>query len=131
MEPTTVEAFIWYLLGVVSCLGVTKLLKYGSLYNLYNQAIIGILKLAYLMDKEASQAEEYRYKMLKESLNEKDVETIILANERVREVWRFMIIQTIFTLTPINLRQGLQFKTWDQAVRLIEKQQHGGKNANH
>ena len=131
MEPTTIEIFLWYCLRIISCLGVTRLLRYGSLYNLYNQAILGILKLAYLMDKEAQTAEEYKYNAMKGSLEGQELETVRMADERAKEIWRFMIIQTVITLTPIHLRNTLQFKTWDQAVRLIEKHQNGGDNVVH
>ena len=128
MEPTTIEIFLWYCLGIISCLGVTRILRYGSLYNLYNQAIIGILKLAYLMDKETKVVEEYKYNAMKGNSKGQELETAKVADERAKEIWRFMIIQTIITLTPVHLRNALQFKTWDQAVRLIEKHQNGGDN---
>ena len=130
METTTIEVFFWYCLGIISCLGVTKILKYGSLHNLYNQAIISILNLAYLIDQESEAMEEYRYNIIREKTGD-EAETIIAADERAKEVWRYMIIQTIVTLTPPHLRSGLQFKTWKQAVRLIEKHRNGGNNASH
>ena len=130
MEVSTIEVFFWYCLGVVCCLGVTRLLKYGSLHNLYNQAIVGILNLAYMVDQEAKAMEEYRYKIIRE-ISGDNSDLIISADERAKEVWRYMIIQTIVGLTPPHLRSGLQFKTWEQAVRLIEKNRNGGNNASH
>ena len=65
---------------------------------------------------------EYRYNSLKDAgVTSEEIQNLEEANNRAIDLWRFLVIQNLIAMTPTSLRSNLKFKTWDQAVKLIEK----------
>ena len=123
METSGWEVFLWYCLGALSYMLVSRLLRYGNLIILYNAALSSALNIIYLADKEVKFLNEYRYNILKDSdVPKEEIKILMDANDRSIDVWRFLVIQTLIGMTPPRLRQTLKFKNWEQAVNLIEKQ---------
>jgi hypothetical protein len=123
METNGWEVFLWYCFGALSYMLVSRLLRYGNLIVLYNAALVSILNIIYLADKEVKFLNEYRYNILKDSdVPKEEIKILMETSDRSIEVWRFLVIQTLIGMTPPRLRASLKFKNWEQAINLIEKQ---------
>mgnify|MGYP005811767267 CR=1 FL=1 len=122
METNGWEVFLWYCFGAFSYQLVSRLLRHGNLIVLYNAALLSLLNIIYLADKEVKFLNEYRYNILKDTgTSEEEINILMDTNNRSIEIWRFLVIQTLIGMAPPKLRQTLKFKNWEQAVNLIEK----------
>ena len=122
METSGLEIFMWYCAGILSYMLVSKLLNYGSIYNLYNSAVVSILQMLYVVDEEVRIANKYSFNIAKsQGATDLEAQIIIEASDRANEVWRDNTIQMIILMTPDKLRPGLKFKNWNQAMSLVEK----------
>ena len=122
METSGLEIFMWYCAGILSYMLVSKLLNYGSVYNLYNSAVVSILQMLYVVDEEVKIANKYSFNIAKsQGATDLEAQIIIEASDRANEVWRDNTIQMIILMTPDKLRHGLKFKNWNQAMSLVEK----------
>ena len=102
---------------------ISRLLRYGNIANLYNTTLSSALNIIFLADKEVKFLNDYRYNNLKSSgMADEEIQNLTEANDRTMEVWRFLVIQSLIAMTPPVLRPSLKFKTWEQAVNLIETQ---------
>ncbi len=121
METDGWEIFLWYCFGAISYMFVARILRYVNMANLYNATLTAALNIIYLADKEVKFLNEYRYNSLKSSeLSDEEIQNLIETNDRAIGIWRYLVIQSLISMTPPMLRQNLKFKTWDQAVRLLE-----------
>lgn len=101
---------------------LARLMRHVNLASLYDSAITAALNIILITDKEVKLLNEYRYNTLRESgVNEEEIKNLEDASNRAIKLWRFLVIQNLIAMTPPSLRMSLKFKTWDQAVRLIEK----------
>jgi hypothetical protein len=122
MESGGWEVFLWYSLGAISYMFVSRIMRYVNLASLYDSALTASLNIIFIADKEVKFMNEYRYNSLKDAgITSEEIQNLEEANNRAIDLWRFLVIQSLITMTPISLRSNLKFKTWDQAVKLIEK----------
>jgi hypothetical protein len=123
MEASGWENLLWYCIGALSYMLISKLIKYGDMANMYNAALSSALNIIFLADKEVKFLNDYRYNHLKSSgITDEEIQNLTETNDRTIEVWRFLVIQSLIVMTPPRLRPSLKFKTWKQAVKLIETQ---------
>ena len=126
MEASSTEIFMWYCAGILSYMLVSKLLNYGSVYNLYNSAVVSILQMLYVVDEEVKIANKYSFNVAKaKGASEEQAQIIVEASERANEIWRENTIHMIVLMTPEKLRLGLKFKNWNQAMKLVQKHNRG------
>ncbi len=122
MESTSWEIFLWYCLGAMSYMFVSRIMRYVNMASLYDAALTASLNIIFIADKEVKFLNEFRYNSLKQTgWSEEKIQNLIEANDRAIELWRFLVIQSLITMTPASLRPNLKFKTWDQAAQLINK----------
>ena len=115
------EVFIWYFLGIVSYMLVSKLINYGTALRTYNEVIVSILQLLYVIDKGIEDANNIKYKILEDSGT--SPEEVDEAREKDRlslDLWKELMIQSLIMMVPPKYRSSVRFKNWRQAVKLLE-----------
>ena len=122
MESGDWEVFLWYFFGAISYMFVSRVMRYANLASLYDNALTASLNIIFIADKEVKFMNEYRYNSLKDAgITSEEIQNLEEVNNRAIDLWRFLVIQNLIAMTPASLRSNLKFKTWDQAVKLIEK----------
>ena len=115
------EVFIWYFLGVVSYMLVSKLLNYGNTLKTYNEVIISVLQILYVVDKGTEDAFKIKYQSLKESdMPSEEIDEIHEKDKLSLDLWKELMVQSLIAMVPPKYRATVQFKNWFQAERFLE-----------
>jgi len=115
------EVFIWYFLGIVSYMLVSKLINYGTALRTYNEVIVSILQLLYVIDKGIEDANNIKYKILEDSgTSPEEVDETREKDRLSLDLWKELMIQSLIMMVPPKYRSSVRFKNWRQAVKLLE-----------
>tara|TARA_Y100001973_G_C5175356_1_gene321559 strand:+ start:1347 stop:1727 length:381 start_codon:yes stop_codon:yes gene_type:complete len=115
------EVFIWYFLGIVSYMLVSKLINYGTALRTYNEVIVSILQLLYVIDKGIEDANNIKYKILEDSgTSPEEVDETREEDRLSLDLWKELMIQSLIMMVPPKYRSSVRFKNWRQAVKLLE-----------
>ena len=112
----------WFLAGALIYKFAARLLGLGLSANLYTQTLIGSLimikkvdeQMLFVLEKQQDFSEE-------KGLDEEQVKNARNVNLQAHELWRIMIINTIISCCPKNIRSTLKFKDWQTAMQLLKK----------
>jgi len=123
------EVFIWYLLGIVSYMLVSKLINYGTSLKTYNEVIVSILQVLYVIDKGVEDANNMKYKTLEETgAKPSEVEEHREKDKLSLDLWKELMIQSLIMMVPPKYRSSVRFKNWRQAEKLLESQRKQQKD---
>mgnify|MGYP001418755323 FL=1 len=123
------EVFIWYLLGIVSYMLVSKLINYGTSLKTYNEVIVSILQVLYVIDKGVEDANNMKYKTLEEAgAKPSEVEEHREKDKLSLDLWKELMIQSLIMMVPPKYRSSVRFKNWRQAEKLLESQRKQQKD---
>ena len=123
------EVFIWYLLGIVSYMLVSKLINYGTSLKTYNEVIVSILQVLYVIDKGIEDANNMKYKTLEETgVKPSEVEEHREKDKLSLDLWKELMIQSLIMMVPPKYRSSVRFKNWRQAEKLLESQRKQQKD---
>ena len=115
------EVFIWYFLGIVSYMLVSKLINYGTALRTYNEVIISILQILYVIDKGIEDANNIKYKALGESgATPEEIDESREKDKLSLDLWKELMIQSLIMMVPPKYRSSVRFKNWHQAEKLLE-----------
>lgn len=114
--------FCWFVAGAMTYKLLIQILSLNNAKRLYVETLIMCLKLCQAMDESYKSITELKYETQKANNIEDDA---ILAQKQLDEnfqnFWRQVLIGTIITFCPKDLRGLLKFKDWDSAMQLIKK----------
>ena len=115
------EVFIWYFLGIVSYMLVTKLIDYGTALKNYNEVIVSILQILYVVDKGIEDANNIKYKVLEQANTApSEIEEVRVKDKLSLDLWKELMIQSLIMMVPPKYRSSVRFKNWFQAEKLLE-----------
>lgn len=122
VDMTIVEALMWFFGGVFVYRILTKILNYGYMLNVYQEALIMTLSLLRMADKNFQKSASVCYNTsVTAGKTEEELERELKANEMNLNLWRSLAIMNIIKMTPNKFQSALSFSNWNEAMNLLKK----------
>lgn len=114
--------FCWFVAGAFLYKISSQVLSLNNAKVLYIETIIACLQLSQATDESYQSICQLRYEAQKLKNNEQELESQKQLDQNFQKFWRQVFINTILTFCPKELKGLLNFKDWDSAMKLLNKQ---------
>ena len=123
-DLTWVNSILWFLAGAVTYKVGTLVLSMSVSLALFNETIYHVLNILKMGDENYHAASELKYEVMKAAnCSKEDTDEVKDKDRDIINLWRELSIAMILFACPGKVGQRLGFKNWDQAMRLLKKQE--------
>jgi len=118
-------AIAWYAMGIFSYRITSKILNYGFMASVYQDAILNVLSILKKTNESIDSINKLKYKSLEKYTESDLIDIEIDKDERAMGFWRMMCIVNIQKLTPGYFSGILKFKNWKEAMEYLKLKEGG------
>jgi len=125
VDTELIMAALWFALGAMSYKLVAYLMNYGRSALMIQHTVFGLLLMLKYYDKVFQAEKDKIVQKVKEDAPEATATHKLL--DLTLEAWRFQSIRSIKNYLPKKLQPLVSFKSWDEAMRYLNKTEKGLK----
>ena len=123
MNVDLITAALWFGFGAFSYKMVALLMDYGRNVMLVQRTVLGLLLMLKYYDKVFQGEKQKIVEKIKEDSPELTASHKLL--DLTLDVWRLQSVRAIKNYLPPKLQSIATFKSWDEAMKFIDKIEKG------